>query len=113
LAKECVFTKDLIVGSHEQVQTVWTHVGERLVPEGALAIEGELALGRGIGSEGAIESNAFSRGTEQGEQGVGDGTEKEQPVATAGIANVRRLEAMPKWMSLVSRKVSSMEKRLP
>jgi hypothetical protein len=48
-----------------------------------------------------------------GEQDVGEGRNEEEAVAPGGVADMRGGKAIPKWMSLVFRKVSSIENLRP
>jgi hypothetical protein len=74
------------LGHHEGLVPLLAHGGDRLIPVAALVEEREgAALGRAR-LERSVETTTFAGRAEQDEQGVGDGGEEEQSIATPRLA---------------------------
>lgn len=63
--------------------------------------------------EHAADPSALASNADQGPRRVRHGAQQEQSAPARRVADRGRFNPMPKWMSLVSRTVSPMVKRLP
>ena len=76
-AEEVVLLEHFGVGPHQQFQSLLPHVRNGHVPVAALVVEGHLPLRTRVGLQFAVKPTVLSGGSEQRQQGVGQGGDQQ------------------------------------